>query len=77
VETAIVALKVFQNEDFGSIPIYTIRQYAVRGGWRKLHSEDLYNFYFSLDIIFVTSRRKRWARKAEGMGRSEVHKNFS
>jgi hypothetical protein len=26
---------------------------AVRGGWRKLHSEELYDFYYLPDIVMV------------------------
>jgi hypothetical protein len=35
---------------------------GVTGGWRKLHNEELHNFY-SLPIIIriITSRRIRWA----------------
>ena len=26
---------------------------AVRGGWRKMHSEELYDFYYLPDIVMV------------------------
>jgi hypothetical protein len=32
------------------------------GGWRKLHNEELHNFYYSPSIIrMIKSRRMRWA----------------
>jgi hypothetical protein len=41
----------------------------VTGEWRKLHSEELHNFYSSLDIIRqVKSRRMRWAGHVARMG---------
>jgi hypothetical protein len=34
----------------------------VKGGWRKLLSEELYDFYFSPSIItIIKPRRMRWA----------------
>jgi hypothetical protein len=33
----------------------------VTGGWRKMHNEELSNFYSSLNIIkTIKSRRTRW-----------------
>jgi hypothetical protein len=33
----------------------------VTGGWRKLHNEELHNFYYSPSIIrMIKSRRMRW-----------------
>jgi hypothetical protein len=35
----------------------------VTGGWRKLHSEKLHDFYSSPDIIrMIKSRNIRWVR---------------
>jgi hypothetical protein len=35
----------------------------VTGGWRKLHNEELHNFYSSPSIIrMLKSRRMKWAR---------------
>jgi hypothetical protein len=34
----------------------------VKGGWRKLHNEELHNLYSSTSIIrIIKSRRMRWA----------------
>jgi hypothetical protein len=34
----------------------------VTGDWRKLHNEELHNFYSSLNVIrMIKSRRMRWA----------------
>jgi hypothetical protein len=38
------------------------KRVEVTGGWRKLHNEELHNFYPSQNIIRMTkSRRIRWA----------------
>jgi hypothetical protein len=35
----------------------------VRGGWRKLHNEELHNLYLSLNIIrMIESRQMGWER---------------
>jgi hypothetical protein len=40
-----------------------------RGGWRKLHNEELRNFYSPSSIIRMTkSRRMRWAGLVARMG---------
>jgi hypothetical protein len=41
----------------------------VRGGWRKLHNEELHNLYSSPSIIrMIKSRRMRWAGNVGRMG---------
>jgi hypothetical protein len=44
--------------------------------WRKLHSEELHNLYYSPDIIrMIKSRRMRWAwhvARMEGRGAYNV-----
>jgi len=33
--------------------VFMSQEEAVRGGWRKLHSEELYDFYYLPDIVMV------------------------
>jgi hypothetical protein len=41
----------------------------VTGDWRKLHNEELHNFYSSPNIIrMMKSRRMRWAGHVARMG---------
>jgi hypothetical protein len=41
----------------------------VTGGWRKLHNEELHNFYSLSNIItMISSRRMRWAGHVARMG---------
>jgi hypothetical protein len=41
----------------------------VTRGWRKLHNEELHNFYSSPSIIrMIKSRRMRWAGHVARMG---------
>jgi hypothetical protein len=43
------------------------------GGWRKLHNEELHNFYSSPSIIrMIKSRRMRWAGHAVLMGENKT-----
>jgi hypothetical protein len=40
--------------------IFEPKRDEVTGGWRKLHTEELHNFYSSLSIIrMIKSRRMR------------------
>jgi hypothetical protein len=48
----------------------------VRGGWRKLHNEELRNLYSSSIIRIIKSRRMRWARHVAGMRRRGIHIGF-
>jgi hypothetical protein len=42
---------------------------GVKGGWRKLHNEDLHNLYSSPSINrIIKSRRMRWAGHVARMG---------
>jgi hypothetical protein len=38
------------------------------GGWRKLHSEKLYNLYFSTNIRMMKLRRVKWGGNVACMG---------
>jgi hypothetical protein len=35
---------------------------------RKLHGEELHNFYFSVNFMMFKSRRMRWVGHAERVG---------
>jgi hypothetical protein len=42
--------------------IFGPKRDEVKGGWRKLHNEELHNLYSSPNIIrMIKSRRVRWA----------------
>jgi hypothetical protein len=42
--------------------IFRPKRDKIIGEWRKLHSEELHNFYSSLNVIRqIKSRRMRWA----------------
>jgi hypothetical protein len=44
--------------------IFRPKRDKVTGGWRKLHNEELHNFYSSPNIIMViVSRRMRWVEQ--------------
>jgi hypothetical protein len=39
------------------------------GGWRKLHNEELHNFYSSPNIIgLIRTRRMKWEKDVARMG---------
>jgi hypothetical protein len=49
--------------------IFGPKRDEVRGGWRKLHSEKLYNLYSSPSMIrMIKSRRMRWAGNVARIG---------
>jgi hypothetical protein len=53
-------LRVFENRVLRRIS--GLRTDEVTGDWRKLHNEELHNFYSSPSIIrIIKSRRMRWA----------------
>jgi hypothetical protein len=42
--------------------IFGPKRNKVKGGWRKMHNEELHNMYSSPSIIrMMKSRRMRWA----------------
>jgi hypothetical protein len=58
---------VFENRVLRRI--FGSKKYEVTGGWRKLHNEELHNFYSSPSIIrMIKSRRMRWAGHVARMG---------
>jgi hypothetical protein len=43
---------------------------VVRGGWRKVHNEELHNLYYWPSIItMIKSRRMMWAGYVARIGR--------
>jgi hypothetical protein len=64
-------LRVFQNK---VMRIFAPRRDEETGDWRKLQNEELHNLYSSLIIIrMVKSRRMRWMRPVQQMGRRGMH----
>jgi len=54
--------------------IFEPKREQLTGEWRKLHYEELSEFYSSPNIFCVTkSRIIRWAGHVARMGRGEVH----
>jgi hypothetical protein len=49
--------------------IFGPKRDRVKGGWRKLHNEELHNLYSSPSIIsIIKPRRRRWAEHVARMG---------
>jgi hypothetical protein len=47
---------------------------AIPGGLRKLHNEELHNFYSSSRIIrLIKSRRRRWEGYVARIGEKRMH----
>jgi hypothetical protein len=68
-------LKVFENRVL--MEIFGPKTDEVTEEWRTLHNEELYDLYFSLNIIrVVKSRRKKWAGHVARIGRGEVRTGF-
>jgi hypothetical protein len=53
-----VCLRVFENRVLTRI--FGPKKDKVTGGWRKLHNEELHNFYSSPSIIRIIKSRMRW-----------------
>jgi hypothetical protein len=65
-------LRVFENRVLRRI--FGPKRDELTGEWRKLHNEELRDFYSSLSIIrIIKSRRMRWAGHVARMGRRETH----
>jgi hypothetical protein len=59
-------LRVFENR---VLRIFGPKRDEAKGGWRKLHNEELHNLYSSPSIIrIIKSRRMRWAGHVARMG---------
>jgi hypothetical protein len=51
--------------------IFGLRRDEVTAEWRKVHNEELRDFYSSPSIIrIIKSRRMRWAGHVARMGKS-------
>jgi hypothetical protein len=47
------------------------------GSWRKLHSDELYDLYYSTNTVrVIETRRMRWAGYVARMGRGELFTGF-
>jgi hypothetical protein len=58
---------VFENRVFRRI--FVPKRDRVKGGWRKLHNEELHNLYSSPSKVrMIKSRRMRWAGHVARMG---------
>jgi hypothetical protein len=58
---------VFENRVLRKI--FAPKKDGVTGGWKKLHNEELHNFYSSPIIVrIIKSRRMRWAGHVARMG---------
>jgi hypothetical protein len=63
---------VFENRVLRRI--FGPKRDEVTGGWRKLHNEELHNFYTSRSVIRMMKLKKmRWAEYIARMGRREMH----
>jgi hypothetical protein len=52
-------LRVFENRVLRKI--FGPKKDGVKGGWRKLHNEELHNLYPVPSIIRMIKSRMRWA----------------
>jgi hypothetical protein len=63
-------LRVFENRVLKRI--FGPMRDEVTGDLRKLHNEELHNFYFSPNIIrLIKSRKMRWTRHVARMGETK------
>ena len=57
--------------------IFGPKREELIGEYRKLHTEELNDIYFSANIFrVIKSRRMRWAWNVARMGRGEVYTGF-
>jgi hypothetical protein len=57
--------------------IFGPRREEVAGDWRKLHNEEICDFYASPNINRVKkSRRMRWVGHVAHMGEMKMHTKF-
>jgi hypothetical protein len=57
--------------------VFGTKRDEVKGNWRRLHNEEIYDLYSSPNINrVIKSRRMRWAEHVARMGEGEAHKGF-
>jgi hypothetical protein len=62
------ALRMFENRVLRRI--FGPKRDDVIGTWRKLHNEDFYKLYFSVNKVRMTElKRMEWANHVARMGR--------
>jgi hypothetical protein len=59
-------LKVFENRMLRRI--FGPKKDGVKGGWRKLHNEELHNLYSSPSVIRIMKSRRMCAELVARMG---------
>jgi hypothetical protein len=65
-------LREFENRMLRRI--FGTKRDEVTGGWRKLHDEEVHNFYSSTSTFrMIRSRTIRWAGHVARMGRRGTH----
>ena len=68
-------LRVCENGVLGRIS--GRKKEEITGEWRKVHDKELKDMYSSPSIIrVIKSRRMRWERHVERMGKGEEHTMF-
>jgi hypothetical protein len=61
---------VFENKVLRRI--FGPKRDEVTGGWRKLHNEELRDWYSSPSIIRIKSRRMRWVAHVARIGEKKI-----
>jgi hypothetical protein len=60
-------LRIFENRMLRRT--FEPKRDEITGEWRRLHNEELYDLYFSPNIIrVIKSKRLRWAEHAASIG---------
>jgi hypothetical protein len=65
---------VFENRVLARI--FGPKRDEMRGEWRKLHNEELNDWYSSVNIIRVIKTRIRWAGRVARVGIGELNTGF-
>jgi len=68
-------LRLFENRVLRRI--FGPKRDEVRGEWRKLHNEELYDLCCSPNFVWtIKLRRMRWAGHVAPMGRGDAYTGF-